>query len=113
VSVNFQQSARHYVLEDRNVSCNECEFAVCSCEVWSLTSPREQIEGFESDPEERMWKGDEEELRSFFSSRTTIRMIKSRRMERAEHVECMGDFRKFFIGRFEGKRLLGRHTRRF
>jgi hypothetical protein len=50
-----------------------------------------------------------------YSSPNIIRIIKSRRMRWAGHVELMGDRRKAYrllVGKPEGKRPLGRPRRR-
>jgi hypothetical protein len=57
-----------------------------------------------------------EELRDLYSSPSIIRIIKSRRMRWAGHVERMGEKRKVYrllVGRLEGKRPLGRARRRW
>ena len=51
-----------------------------------------------------------EELNDLHSSPNIVRVIKSRRMRWAGHVECMGDRRGLYrvlVGRHEGKRPLG------
>jgi hypothetical protein len=56
-----------------------------------------------------------EELRDMYSSPSIIRIIKSRRMRWADHVERMGEKRNAYIllvGKPEGKRPLGRPRRR-
>jgi hypothetical protein len=53
---------------------------------------------------------DKEELYDLYSSPNIIRVIKSRRMRWARHVECMGDKRgvyRVLVGRPEGRRPLG------
>jgi hypothetical protein len=55
------------------------------------------------------------ELHKLYSSPSTIRMIKSRRMRCAGHVARMEAKRNAygnFVGKLDGKRLLGRHRRR-
>jgi hypothetical protein len=55
-----------------------------------------------------------EELRDFYSSLSTLRIIKSMRMRWAGHVARMGEKRnayRLLVGKPEGKRPLGR-TRR-
>jgi hypothetical protein len=55
-----------------------------------------------------------EELHDLFSSRSIIRIIKSRRMRWAEHVARMGEKRNVYrllVGKPEGKRPLGRPRR--
>jgi hypothetical protein len=52
-----------------------------------------------------------EELHNLYSSRSIIRMIKSRRMRWAGHVARMGEKRnadRILVGKPEGKRLLAR-----
>jgi hypothetical protein len=52
-----------------------------------------------------------EELRDLYSSPSTIRIIKSRRMKWAGHVARMGEKRnayRLLVGKPEGKRPLGR-----
>jgi hypothetical protein len=52
-----------------------------------------------------------EELRNLYSSPTTIRMIKSRRMRWARHVARMEETRnayRILVGKPEGKRPVGR-----
>jgi hypothetical protein len=56
------------------------------------------------------------ELRNLYSSPDIIRQIKSRRMRWARHVARMGEGRKmysFLVGKPEGKRPLGRQSRRW
>jgi hypothetical protein len=56
-----------------------------------------------------------EELHNLYSSPTIIRMIKSRRMRWAGHVERMGEKRnayRILVENPEGKRPLGRPRRR-
>jgi hypothetical protein len=56
-----------------------------------------------------------EELRHLYSSPSVIRIIKSRRMRGAGNVARMWEKRnvwKSFVGKLEGKRPLGRPTRR-
>jgi hypothetical protein len=56
-----------------------------------------------------------EELYKLYSSTNIIRMIKSRRMRWAGHVERMGAKRnacRILVGKPEGKRPLGRPRRR-
>jgi hypothetical protein len=55
-----------------------------------------------------------EELHNLFSSPSTIRIIKSRRMRWAGHVARMGEKRNVYrllVGKAEGKRSLGRPRR--
>jgi hypothetical protein len=57
-----------------------------------------------------------EELRDLYSSPSIIKIIKSRRMRWAGHVAQMGEKRnayRLFVGKPEGKRLLGRPRRRW
>jgi hypothetical protein len=57
-----------------------------------------------------------EELHNLYSSPSTIRIIKSRRMRWAEHVARMGEKRNVYrllVGKPEGKRPLGRPRRRW
>jgi len=56
-----------------------------------------------------------EQLNDLYSSPSTFRMIKSRRMRWSGHVALMGDRRRVFrglVGKPEGKRPLGRPRRR-
>jgi hypothetical protein len=57
-----------------------------------------------------------EELHNLYSSPSTIRMIKSRRMRWAGHVARMGEKRnscRILVRKPEGKRPLGRPRRRW
>jgi hypothetical protein len=57
-----------------------------------------------------------EELNGLYSSPNIIRVIKSRRMRWAGHVARMGEKRgayRILVGRLEGRRPLGRPTRRW
>jgi hypothetical protein len=57
-----------------------------------------------------------DELHSLYSSPNIVRMIKSRWMKWAGHVALMGEGRgvyRVFVGRPEGKRPLGRPSRRW
>jgi hypothetical protein len=57
-----------------------------------------------------------EELNDLYSSPNIVRMIKSRRMRWAGHVERMGEERGLYrvlVGKPEGKRPLGRPRRRW
>jgi hypothetical protein len=57
-----------------------------------------------------------EELHNLYSSPIVIRIIKSRRMRWAGHVARMGEKRNFYrlrVGKPEGKRPLGRPSRRW
>jgi hypothetical protein len=56
-----------------------------------------------------------EELHNLYSSPSTIRMIKSRRMRRAGHVARMGEKRNAYmilVGKSEGKRPPGKPRRK-
>jgi hypothetical protein len=99
------------------------------CETWSLTLREEhRLRVFENKVLRRIFgpKRDEvtgrwrtlhnEELRDLYSSSSTIRIIKSRRMRWAEYVAQMGDKRnayRLLMGKPEGKRPLGRPRRRW
>jgi hypothetical protein len=55
-------------------------------------------------------------MRSFITSPSIIRMIKSRRMRWAGHIARMGEKRNAYmivVGQPEGKRQLGRPRRRW
>jgi hypothetical protein len=57
-----------------------------------------------------------DELHSLYSSPNIVRVIKSRRMRWAGHLESIGDGRgvyRVLVERPEGKRLLGRPRRRW
>jgi hypothetical protein len=57
-----------------------------------------------------------EELRDLYSSPSIIRIIKSKRMRRADHVARMGEKSnayRLLVGKPEGKRPLGRPRRRW
>jgi hypothetical protein len=57
-----------------------------------------------------------EELRDLYSSLSTIRIIKARRMKWVGNVAQMGEKRKayrLFVGKQEGRRPLGRPRRRW
>jgi hypothetical protein len=57
-----------------------------------------------------------EELHNLYSSRSIIRIIKSRRMRWTGHVARMGEKRnmyRLFVGKPEGRRPLGRQRRRW
>jgi hypothetical protein len=57
-----------------------------------------------------------EELGDLYSSLSIFRIIRSRRMRWAEHVELIGEKRnayRLFVGKPEGKRPLGRPSRRW
>jgi hypothetical protein len=99
------------------------------CETWSLTSREEhrlrvfenrmlrKIFGPKRDEVTGEWrKLHNEELRDLYSSLSTIRIIKSRRMRWAGNVARMGDMRnayRLLVGKPEGKRPLGRPRRRW
>jgi hypothetical protein len=99
------------------------------CETWSLTLREEHIlMVFENrvlrrifvpkrDEVTRGWrKLHNEELHSLYSSPSIIRMIKSRRIKWAGHVERMVEKRnayRILVGKPEGKRPLGRRRRRW
>jgi hypothetical protein len=55
-----------------------------------------------------------EELRDLYSSKSILRILKSRRMRWTEHVARLGKKRnsyRFLVGKPEGKRPLGRPRR--
>jgi len=57
-----------------------------------------------------------EELNDLYSSPNIVRVINSRRMRWAGHIERMGEKRSVYrvlVGKPEGKRPLGRHRRRW
>jgi hypothetical protein len=57
-----------------------------------------------------------EELHNLYSSSKIIRMMKSRRMRRSRHIARMGETRnayRILVGKPEGKRPLGRPSRRW
>jgi len=56
-----------------------------------------------------------EELIDLYSSPNIVRVIKSRRMRCVKHVARMGEkgVYRFLVGKPEGKRLLGRPSRRW
>jgi hypothetical protein len=57
-----------------------------------------------------------EELHFLCPSPTTVRVIKSRKMRWAGNIARMGEGRDVYgalVGKSEGKRLLGRHRRRW
>jgi hypothetical protein len=99
------------------------------CETWSLTLREERrlrvfenrvlrgIFGFKGDEVTVEWrKLHNEELNDLYPSPSIGRVIKSRRMRWAGHVELMSERRgvcKVLVGKPEGKRLLGRHRRRW
>jgi hypothetical protein len=56
-----------------------------------------------------------DELHTLYSSPNIVRVIKSRRMRWAGHLERIGEgrgFHKVLVGRLEGRRPLGRSSRR-
>jgi len=65
----------------------------------------------------RQWrKLHNEELNDLYSSPSTVRVIKSRRMRWAGHVAHMGEERgayRVLVGKQEGKKSLGRSRRRW
>jgi hypothetical protein len=99
------------------------------CENWSLTLRKEhRLMAFENRALRRIFgqKRDEvtggwrklynEELRDFYSSRSIIKIIKSRRVTWAGHVARMGEKRNVYrllVGKPEEKRPLGRPRRRW
>jgi hypothetical protein len=57
-----------------------------------------------------------EELHSFYSSRSIVRMLKSRRMRWTGHVTRIGakkNASRIFVGKPEGKKPLGRQRHRW
>jgi hypothetical protein len=57
-----------------------------------------------------------DELHNLYSSSHIVRVVKSRRTRWAGHVACMGEGRgvyRVLVGRLEGKRPVGRPTRRW
>jgi len=99
------------------------------CETWSLTLREERkLRVFENMVLRRIFgpRRDEvtgesrrlhnEELNDFYSSPNIVRVIKSRRMRWAGHVERMGEERgvyRVLVGKPEGKRPLRRPRRRW
>ena len=99
------------------------------CKTWSLTlreehTPRvvenrvlRRVFGPERDEATvELRKLHNEELNYLFSSPSIVRVIKSRRMRRAEHVARVGERRgvyRVLIGRSEGKRPFGRRRSRW
>jgi hypothetical protein len=62
------------------------------------------------------WRKLRKELNDLYCSPIIVRTIKSRRMRWAEHVACMGERRdvyRILVGKPEGKRPLGRLSRRW
>jgi hypothetical protein len=98
------------------------------CEIWSLTLREEhKLRVFENRVLRRIFgpkrgevtggwrKLHNEELRDLYSSPSTIKMIKSRRMRWVGHVARMGEKRNMYrllVVKPEGKRTLGRPRRR-
>jgi len=65
---------------------------------------------------ERCRRFHNEELHNLYASPNIMRVVKSRRMRWAEHVARMGEMwsaHNIFVGKSEGKRLLGRPRRRW
>jgi len=99
------------------------------CETWSLTFREERrLRVFENRVLRRVFgpKRDEvtgewrklhnEELRDFYSLHNIVRVVKSRRMRWAGHVERMGERRgvhRVLVGKPEGKRPLWKPRRRW
>jgi len=99
------------------------------CETWSLTLRVERrLRAFENRVLRRIFgpKRDEvtgewrkllnEEFNNVYTSSNIVRMTKSRRMRWAGRVACMGERRGVFrvlVGKYEGKRPLGRPRRRW
>jgi hypothetical protein len=99
------------------------------CDTWSLTVKEEhKLKEFENRVLRRIFgsKRDgvtggwrklyNEGLHNLYSSRSIIRIIKSRRMRWAGHVARMGEKRNVYrllVGKPEGKRQLGRQKRRW
>jgi hypothetical protein len=99
------------------------------CETWSLTLREEhRLRVFECRVLRRLFgpKRDEvtgewrklhnEELHDLYSSPTSIRIMKAKRMRWAGHVARMGEKRntyRLLLGNTEGKRPLGRPRRRW
>jgi hypothetical protein len=92
------------------------------CETWSFTLGEEhRLRVFENRvlrivgpkrEEDRSWrKLHNDELHSLYCSPNIVRVIKPRRMRWAGHVARLGEGRgvyRVLVGRFEGKRPLGR-----
>jgi hypothetical protein len=98
------------------------------CETWSLTLREERkLRVFENKVLRRIfgprrdevtgeWRRLHNELNDLYSSPNNVRVIKSRRMRWAGHVERMGGERgvyRVLVGKPEGKRPLGRPRRRW
>jgi hypothetical protein len=98
------------------------------CETWSLTLGDEnRLRVLENRMLRRIFgpirEGDgswrklhNDEVYGLYSSPNIVRVIKSRRMRWAGHLECMGEGRgvyRVLVGRPEGKRPLGRPRRRW
>jgi hypothetical protein len=99
------------------------------CETWSLTVREEhKLRVFENRELRRIFgpmkdgvtggwrKLHKEELHNLYSSRSIIRIMKSRRMRWAGHVARMGEksnVYRLLVGKPEGKRPLGRPKRRW
>jgi len=99
------------------------------CETWSVTLRKERrlrvFENrmlrriFESNRDEitRVWRKIHiEELNDLYSPTNIVRVIKSRRMRWAGHLERTGERRgvyRVLVGKPEGKRLLGRPNRKW
>jgi len=103
--------------------------ALYGCETWSFTLREKRrlrvfensvlrgIFGAERDEVTREWrKLHNEELNDLYCSPNISRVIKQRRMRWAGHVVCIGERRgvyRFWVGKSEGKRILGRPRRRW
>jgi hypothetical protein len=97
------------------------------CETWSLTLREEhrlrvfgnrvlRIFGPEREEDGSWRKLHNDELHSLYSSPNIVRVIKSRKLKWAGHVNRMGEGRgvyRVLIGRYEWKRPLGRPRRRW
>jgi hypothetical protein len=102
---------------------------LCGCETWSVTLREERrlrvfenrvlrgIFGSKRDEVTGEWRRlHDEELNDLYSSPNIIRVIKSRRIRWAVHVAHMGEGRgayRVLVGRPEGRRPLGRPSRRW
>jgi hypothetical protein len=77
--------------------------------LWRIFGPKREVDG--------SWRElHNDQLHSLYSSPNIVRVIKSRRMRWAGHVARMGEERGVYmvlVGRTEGKRPLGRPTRRW